>query len=140
MSPVSESSPRVGALPGLDSVPSFGGSINVLSEPITASSIGVDAPELFAFRGLFVTVRSDVVIQMSLLEDDEVFVDEETTGPPLGDLLTTFIPWIGDTLLSLPSAPSKDPGKSGFRYIRCISLFSAPEPISFTENANIDAV
>lgn len=92
MSPVSESSPRVGALPGLDSVPSFGGSIIVLSEPITASSIGVDAPELFAFRGLFVTVRSDVVIQISLLEDDEVVVDEEIIGPPLGDLLTTFIP------------------------------------------------
>lgn len=136
---VSESSPRVGALPGLDIVPSFGGSINVLNEPITASSIGVDAPELFAFRGLFVTVRSDVVIQMSLLEDDEVFVDEETIGP-LGNLLTTFIPWMGDTLLSLLSAPSKEPGNSGFRYTRwCIwSLFSAPEPALFIENANID--
>lgn len=129
MLPVSESSPRVGALPGLDRA-SFGGSINVLSEPITASSIGVDAPELFAFRGLFVTVRSDVVIQMSLLEDDDVFVDEEMTGPPLGDLLTTFIPWMGDTLLSLLSAPSKEPEKSGFRYTRCIcSLFSTPEPV-----------
>lgn len=121
MSPLSESSPRVGALPGLDSVPSFGGSINVLSEPITASSIGVDAPELFAFRGLFVTVRSDVVTQISLLEDDEVVVDEEAIGPPLGDLLTMFNPWMGDTLLSLLSALSKDPGKSGLRYTRwCI--------------------
>lgn len=75
---MSESSPLVGALPGLDSIPSFGGSISVFSEPITASSIGVDAPELFAFLGLFVTVRSDVVTQMSLLEDDDV-VDEDAT-------------------------------------------------------------
>lgn len=90
MSPVRESSPRVGALPGLDSVPSFGGSISVFREPITASSIGVDAPELLAFRGLFVTVRSDVVTQISLDDDDEVVVDEEPIGP-LGDLLT-FIP------------------------------------------------
>lgn len=106
MSPVKESSPLVGALPGLDSLSSFGGPISVFREPITASSVGVEAPELFAFRGLFVTVRSDEVIQISLLEvDDEVFVDEETIGP-LGDLPMTFIPWIGDTFLSLLSIPS----------------------------------
>lgn len=91
-SSVSASSPLVGALPGLDRAPFSGGSISVFREPITASSIGVEAPELFAFRGLFVTVRSDVVIQMSLLEDDEVVVDEEGIGPLPGDLLTTFIP------------------------------------------------
>lgn len=71
-----ESSALVGALPGLDSIPSLGGSIKVFREPITASSMGVDAPELFAFLGLLVTVRSDVVTQMSLLDEDEV-VDEE---------------------------------------------------------------
>jgi len=109
----------VGALPGLERLPFFGGSISVFSDPITASSIGVEAPELLALRGLLVTVRSDVVTQISLLEEDEVFVDEEAIGPPpLGDLLTTLIPWIGDTLLSLLSATSKDAGKSGFRYTR----------------------
>lgn len=127
-----ESSPRVGALPGLERVPSFGGSISVFSEPITASSIGVDAPELFAPRGLFVTVRSDVVTQISLLDDDEVLVDEKAIGPLLGDLLTTLVPWMGDTLRSLLSVISKDPGKSGFRYTRwciCCSLFSTPDAI-----------
>lgn len=88
-----ESSPRVGALPGLERVPFFGGSISVFSEPITASSIGVDAPELLALRELFVTVRSDVVTQISLLDDDDVVVDEEPIGPPLlGDLLAMLIP------------------------------------------------
>lgn len=89
---MSESSPLVGALPGRESMPSFGGSISILSEPITASSIGVDAPELLAFRGLFVTVRSDVVTQISLLDDGDVVVDEEAIGPLPGDLITTFIP------------------------------------------------
>lgn len=52
--------------------------------------MGVDAPELFAFLGLLVTVRSDVVTQMSLLEDDEVV--EEDAAWPLGDLLAIFFP------------------------------------------------
>ena len=68
--------------------------------------MGVDAPELFAFLGLLVTVRSDVVTQMSLLEDDEVV--EEDAAWPLGDLLATLFPWTGDTFLSLFSQlPSK---------------------------------
>lgn len=57
-----------------------------------ASSMGVEAPELLAFLGLLVTVLSEVVTQISLLDEE---VDDAPTPP-------------GDSLVCpTPTPPSK---------------------------------
>lgn len=95
-----DSSLLAGALPGLDPIAPFGGSTRVFSESTMASSMGVDPPLLLGFFGLFVIVLSEVVIQMSLLDDDEVVIDGDRSGAPLplGDR-PGFV-WFGEILWS----------------------------------------